>query len=231
MEHMDALVLEQPDKFQADVFPVNNTDQLRNRDGSRQASSGAFPTFARTLMGLLKPQHGRLLVDGQQHDLNQPGWYRNIGFVSQTFALIDDTLRANITLSAAAAVDQQRLSRAVTVARLEKVIAEIPGGLEGRVGENGSLLSGGQRQRVALARALYRDAKLLILDEATSALDAETEAEILVDLQALRGDITVIAIAHRPAVLELCDRILTFEGGRLSSDRDRRAAPAVRSAV
>lgn len=182
-------------------------------------SGAGKTTFSAILMGLLRPQSGRTLVDGVPQQLAQVAWFANIGFVSQSFALIDDSLRANITLAAGEGIDNARLAHAIKVARLERIIAEIPGGLDGRVGENGGLLSGGQRQRVALARALYRDAKILILDEATSALDAETEAEILRDLQGLRGRITLIAIAHRPSVLDLCDRVLTFEAGRLVDER------------
>ncbi|MCU1354216.1 MAG: transporter ATP-binding protein, partial [Acidimicrobiales bacterium] len=83
------------------------------------------------------------------------------------------------------------------------------------VGPGGRSLSGGQRQRVALARALAGAPDLLVLDEPTSALDAHTEAAVRDALAALRGEVTVVVIAHRLSTLEACDRVAVFEDGRL----------------
>ena len=82
------------------------------------------------------------------------------------------------------------------------------------VGQRGLKLSGGQRQRIAIARALVRKAKLLVLDEATTALDPETEAAICQTLRKLRGEITILAISHQPAVLDVADRAYRLEGGK-----------------
>ncbi len=195
--------------------------------GLEGRSGAGKTTLAAVIMGLVRPQTGHVLVDDVPLSLNHVAWYRNIGFVSQQFAIIDDTLAANVTLCPPEEVDARRLEEAVKLARLEGVIAATPGGLGGRVGEDGGLLSGGQRQRIALARALYREARLLVLDEATSALDSETEAEILRDLERLRGRITVVVIAHRDSMLDQCDRVLRLDGGRISSFRtlDRNHTP------
>jgi ABC-type multidrug transport system fused ATPase/permease subunit len=201
------------------VFKVSTEIRSGEWIGIEGRSGAGKTTLAAIIMGLVRPQTGRILLDGMQIDIDRVGWYTNFGFVSQRFALFDDTVRANITMCSKDAIDEKRLERAVYGARLGKLLSQIPGGLDGRVGEKGSLLSGGQRQRIALARALYRRARILIFDEATSALDNTTEAEILEDLQKLRGSVTLIAIAHRSSILDLCDRVLTLEAGRLVSER------------
>jgi ATP-binding cassette subfamily C protein len=92
-------------------------------------------------------------------------------------------------------------------------MSDLPNGVHSIVGERGHRLSGGQRQRIAIARALVHKPKLLILDEATTALDPENEAAICATLRKLRGEITVLAISHQPAVLEVADQAYRLEGG------------------
>jgi ATP-binding cassette subfamily C protein len=87
------------------------------------------------------------------------------------------------------------------------------------VGERGARLSGGQRQRLAIARALVHGPMLLVLDEATSALDAESEAEICATLQGLRGRLTILAVSHRPALVEAADRVYRVDEGRVTRVR------------
>ena len=91
----------------------------------------------------------------------------------------------------------------------------LPEGLWTGVGPSGAKLSGGQRQRIALARALVGSPKLLILDEATSALDPETERQICANVRKLAGQTTVLAITHRPALLQIADRRYRVEDGRV----------------
>ena len=99
-------------------------------------------------------------------------------------------------------------------------VYELPGGLESIVGDRGILLSSGQRQRISLARALLRKPTLLILDEATNALDVENEARVLDAIrdamQRLRGDLTILMIAHRASAIRRADRIFELEGGRVA---------------
>ncbi len=100
-------------------------------------------------------------------------------------------------------------------ARLEALVASLPEGLDAHVGERGVRLSGGERQRIAIARALYRNPAVLIFDEATSALDRQTEREIADAIDALRGERTVVVIAHRMATVRTCDRLVVLDGGRV----------------
>jgi ABC-type bacteriocin/lantibiotic exporter with double-glycine peptidase domain len=97
------------------------------------------------------------------------------------------------------------------------VVANLPEGLDTRVGERGVRLSGGQRQRVGLARALYTRPSVLVLDEATSNLDQVTERQIVETLTELRGGLTMIVVTHRIASVRNCDRILHLEGGSLQA--------------
>ena len=95
------------------------------------------------------------------------------------------------------------------------ILSELPTGYDTRVGERGVRLSGGQRQRIGIARAMYRDPTLLIMDEATSALDNVTEREVMEAMQRIRGDKTIILIAHRLSTVRSCDTIFLMERGRL----------------
>ena len=102
------------------------------------------------------------------------------------------------------------------MAQLGDLVAELPAGLSTVVGERGVRLSGGQRQRLGIARALYDRPRLLVLDEATSALDSITEAKITSTLRALRGQLTILTIAHRLSTVREADRLVLMEGGRIA---------------
>ena len=130
--------------------------------------------------------------------------------------LFDDTLRRNIAFGIDDdRIDQVRLARVVQAARLEALVASLPGGLDATVGERGVRLAGGERQRIAIARALYRDPAILVFDEATSALDPHTEREIADAVDALRGARTIVVIAHRLTTVRRCDRLVVLDGGRV----------------
>ena len=105
--------------------------------------------------------------------------------------------------------------KAIMQAQLSDLISELPDGVDTQLGEQGIRLSGGQRQRVALARAFYHQREVLVLDEATSALDTETEREIVDEIQRLKGNVTMIVIAHRLSTLQHCDRIYKLESGEI----------------
>jgi ATP-binding cassette, subfamily B, bacterial PglK len=175
-------------------------------------------TLVDVIVGLLPPSDGRVLVDDVE--LTTPRgrrWRRRVGYVPQSIVLIDDSLRRNIALGVAEPeIDAARLAAAARVAQLEPLIAALPDGLETATGERGVRLSGGERQRIGIARALYHDPDVLLLDEATAALDGATEAALGDALRALRGDRTVLLVAHRLSTVRGCDRIALVIGGRLA---------------
>jgi ABC-type bacteriocin/lantibiotic exporter with double-glycine peptidase domain len=101
------------------------------------------------------------------------------------------------------------------MANLQEFVGSLPEGIGTEVGERGTKISGGQRQRLGIARALFTKPKLLVLDEATSALDAESEASIAKAIEALRGNTTVIMIAHRLSTVRDADLIVYMEKGKI----------------
>ncbi len=182
-------------------------------------SSGAGKTtLADVLMGLHPPTAGRVAVDGVDIRTDIVGWQRSIGMVPQDVYVLDATLRANVAFGEAPdAVNERRLSAALTRAQLDDLIAELPNGVDTIVGERGGRLSGGQRQRIGIARALYLEPSVLVLDEATSALDSETERRITDTIESLRGQMTVVVIAHRLSTVRNCDLLLYLEQGRIAA--------------
>lgn len=173
-------------------------------------------TLVDVLLGLLSPEEGRVLVDGMDIALNPRGWQDRIGYVPQSIYLTDDTLRRNVAFGVPSDdVDEEAVWSAVRAARLEAMVLDLAAGLDTVVGERGIRLSGGQRQRIGIARALYHNPTVLVLDEATSALDTITEQEVMDTVRELRGNKTVIIVAHRLSTVQQCDRLYRLEGGRV----------------
>jgi ATP-binding cassette subfamily C protein len=179
-------------------------------------SGAGKSTLVDVVIGLLEPTAGDVRVDGASLRGRARAWRRRIGDVPQAIFLLDDTLRRNVAFAVPdEAIDDDRVRRALQAAQLGGFLAGQPAGLDTLVGPHGVALSGDERQRVGIARALYPDPDLLVLDEATSALDRETEAELTRAIQALRGTRTMLVIAHRPATVRHCDRLLVLEDGRI----------------
>jgi ABC-type multidrug transport system fused ATPase/permease subunit len=177
-------------------------------------------TLIDVVLGLLQPEHGELVVDGNRiHAGNRRSWQRSIGYVPQQIFLSDDTIGANIAFGVEPhRVDHGAVERAARIANLHDfVTGDLPGGYTTRIGERGVRLSGGQRQRIGIARALYHDPDILILDEATSALDNITEHVVMDAVRNLAARKTIILIAHRLSTVRDCDRIFYLDRGRLIS--------------
>ena len=180
-------------------------------------TGGGKTTLVDLISGLLQPTRGRITIDGEDLSSNTVAWQRNLGVVPQMVFLIDDTLRRNIALGVPdEQIDEDALAAAVALAQLDEFVERIPDGLETVVGEQGVRVSGGQRQRIAIARALYRHADVLIFDEGTSALDNTTEAHLMGALNELRGEHTIVLVAHRLSTVRDCDQIVYVESGRVA---------------
>jgi ATP-binding cassette, subfamily B, bacterial PglK len=174
-------------------------------------------TLTDIITGLLKPTSGRVTVDGQDLGELERKWQANLGIVAQMVFMTDDTLRRNIALGVPdGQVDDEAVREAVNLAQLEEFVAELPQGIDTMVGERGVRVSGGQRQRIAIARALYRKPEVLIFDEGTSALDNATEAQMMAAIERLRGNHTIILVAHRLSTVRNSDRIVFLERGRMT---------------
>jgi ATP-binding cassette, subfamily B, bacterial PglK len=180
-------------------------------------TGGGKTTLVDVMTGLLEPTSGRVTVDGQDLRDHARGWQRNLGIVPQMVFLTDDTLRRNIALGVPDEdINEEALREAIKLAQLEDFVAALSAGLETEVGERGVRVSGGQRQRIAIARALYIRPSVLVFDEGTSALDNATEALLMAAIERLRGDHTIILIAHRLTTVRHCDRVLFLEAGAVS---------------
>lgn len=170
-------------------------------------SGAGKTTLADILLGLLKPEKGTVCMDGTSIFTIPYAWSKIIGYVPQTVYLIDDTIRNNVAFGIDAdAIDDVKIWNALEKAQLKGFIEALPEGLDTIIGERGVKFSGGQRQRIAIARALYHDPEIMVFDEATAALDGETENAVMDAINRLRGEKTLIIIAHRLNTISHCNR-------------------------
>lgn len=170
-------------------------------------SGAGKTTLADILLGLLKPEKGSVCMDGMDIYAIPYAWSKIIGYVPQTVYLIDDTIRNNVAFGIETdAMDDDKVWEALEKAQLREFIEALPDRLDTIVGERGVKFSGGQKQRIAIARALYHDPEIMVFDEATAALDGETEEAVMDAINRLRGEKTLIIIAHRLNTIRHCDR-------------------------
>jgi ATP-binding cassette, subfamily B, bacterial PglK len=182
-------------------------------------TGGGKSTLVDLIAGLLQPTSGQVLVDGRPLDDHPAWWYAQLGVVSQSIYLVDDTIRNNIAFGLPdEEIDDVLLRSSIERAQLHDVIAGLPRGLDTIVGERGIRLSGGQRQRVAVARALYREPSVIIFDEGTSALDSATEAALVSAVDELKAGRTLVSVAHRISTVSSAERIIIVEGGRIAGE-------------
>jgi len=180
-------------------------------------SGSGKTTLVNLILGLLPPEHGTLQFNEREvNKENLCEWMRHIAYIPQDIFLVNDSLRRNIALgSMDSEIDEARVIDSIKKSNLQGLLEELPDGLNTPLGERGIRLSGGQRQRVAIARAFYHDRSVLVMDEATSALDNVTENEIVEEIRSLKGQKTLIVIAHRLSTLKHCDIIYRMENGAI----------------
>ncbi len=191
-------------------IPAGKTVALAGKSGCGKS------TLLDILAGLLRPGSGRVLVDGvdlQTVDLQS--WRSRLGYVGQESVLFFDTVAENLRWAnpRAAMADMERAAR---LAHAHEFIQALPKGYDTPIGNRGTQLSGGERQRLALARALLSEPRLLLLDEATSSLDAESESKVQAAIDGLRGQVTMVLVAHRLATLRNADWICVLDEGRIA---------------
>jgi ATP-binding cassette, subfamily B, bacterial MsbA len=181
-------------------------------------SGGGKTSIANLLLRFYEPTQGGVFIDDKAiPELTRASVRSKIAVVSQETVLFDDTVAANIGFGVGdkEQPSREKIKAAAEAAHLTEVIAQLPNGLDTRIGDNGNKLSGGQRQRIAIARAIIKNAPILILDEATSALDNESERAVQDALAHLMKGKTTIVIAHRLSTIRSANRIVVMDKGEI----------------
>lgn len=182
-------------------------------------SSGAGKsTLVDVLLGLLVPQEGTITLGDQNLVDVLAAWRSRVGYVPQDVALFDGTIAQNVALAwDEDEIDFDKVKQALARAQLWETVEARQGGMRGRIGERGLALSGGQRQRLGIARALYNDPLVLVLDEATSALDTKTESMVTAAIRGLKGEVTIVSVAHRLSTIRDSDMICFLQDGTIAA--------------
>lgn len=207
------------------TYPSKSTPAIYNIDliipaGASVALVGPTgsgkTTLIDSLLGVLKPDQGTILISGMSPSLCMAKWPGAVSYVPQDVMIVAGTIRENVALGypRKAATDALVMS-ALKIAQLDQFALNLPQGIDTQVGERGTQLSGGQRQRLGIARAMFTKPLLLVLDEATSALDGETEASLSQAIGSLRGSTTVVLIAHRLSTVRNMDVVVYLSQGNL----------------
>jgi ATP-binding cassette subfamily C protein LapB len=200
---------------------------LRIQPGEKVAILGRVgsgkTTVAKLVLGLHRPDEGAIFVDGVDlRQIDPADLRRNIGAVLQDVWLMSGTVRQNIVLGADDASDAEML-RVSAIAGVGEFIDRHPDGYGLRLRERGEGLSGGQRQAITIARALLPRPPILLLDEPTSSMDAASEQALLKRLRPEIADRTVVLMTHRAALLDLVDRVIVLDQGRVTADGPKAA--------
>jgi len=173
-------------------------------------------TLINIILGLLNPKVGNVLINDEAIFRCLSIWRSIIGYVPQSIALIDASIKNNIAFGLENKnIDINKVWKALEEANLTDFVKSLSDGLDTFIGENGIRLSGGQRQRLGLARALYREPQVLVFDEATSSLDIDSEQKITNEIMNLSGQRTLIIVAHRISTIKNCDTIYYMNNGKI----------------
>lgn len=212
------------------TYPGQSAPALRNlsfsiKPGEKVAILGRIgcgkTTLEKLILGLYQPTSGAVMVDGiDLRQLDPAELRRQIGYVQQDVMLFYGSLRENITLGAPLA-DDAAIVRAAEIGGILNLVNQHPKGFDMLIGERGESLSGGQRQGVAIARAVINDPPILLLDEPTSSMDFTSEDDIKRRLSAFAKNKTVLLVSHRTSLLEMSERIIVIDAGRIMADGPR----------
>lgn len=203
-------------QYQNTEFKINNFNlEIFKNDyvGIFGKSGSGKSSIVNILCGFIKPTSGRIKIDNKlMSELSLKDWWSNISYVPQSVYIFDDTLKNNIIMREN--LDIKLLNEVINFVGLDYLI-KTPKNFNLLLGERGSQISGGEAQRIGIARAIYKKSKILILDEFTSSLDEVNENKILEVLLKLKGKITVILVTHKDAVLNVCNKKVHMNNGKI----------------
>ena len=208
-------------------YPGGSSDVLndlsfRIKEGEHVAIIGKVgsgkSTINRLILGLYQPGEGSIKIDGVDiHQLDPAELRKAVGYVPQDATLFYGSLRENITIGIPH-VEDHAILQAAELAGLQELVGNHPNGFDMLIGERGESLSGGQRQSVAIARAFVHEPSVLLLDEPSSSMDSSTEEALKARLTAYAKGRTMILITHRNSLLDLVDRLIVIDRGKVVAD-------------
>jgi ABC-type multidrug transport system fused ATPase/permease subunit len=196
-----------------------NLHLIRNQTFAFVGESGSGKTtLVNILTGLLTINRGKYIIDGvDSKEIDMRTFQNRIGYITQEPVIFDDNVFNNVTFwDEKTPENLHKFWEALRKASILEFIESLPGKENAPLGNNGVMVSGGQKQRLSIARELYKDIDILIMDEATSALDSETERSIQENIDALKGQYTIIIIAHRLSTIKNADQIVLMAKGEIS---------------
>jgi subfamily B ATP-binding cassette protein MsbA len=200
-------------------FDVNLSIQKNKSIGIVGESGAGKTTMFDIITGLLTPQSGKISIDGIDYSELEFSSLRNIiGYVTQEPVIFNDTIANNMSFwecDSQEDICRKRIENAAILANCDKFIKETENGYDTVIGDKGVKLSVGQRQRIAIAREIFKEPEIIIFDEATSALDTESEQLIQQSINSLKGERTIMIIAHRLSTVRNCDYIYVLNKGRI----------------
>ncbi len=179
-------------------------------------SGAGKSTLVQILLQLREADRGRYLINGHPvAEFDRGDWHRRVAYVPQQPRIIHATVAENIAYFRP--LEMAEIERAARLARIDAEVLDWPRGYETTIGPRADAVSGGQQQRICLARGLVARPRILVLDEPTSALDPNSEALLQDSLRSLAGEVTLFIVAHRMSTLDLCDRVMVVQNGRIEA--------------
>jgi len=204
-------------------FILKDIDIVINRGDSiciMGPSGSGKSTLLNLIMGFIKPNKGEITINNKINNYENISWFKNIGYVSQSNFLIEDSIKKNVALGYEDKdINEKKVIKCLLASGLKDYLESINSNIDLNLGEEGKLISAGQKQRICIARALYNDPSVLILDEATSSLDQNTEKQILENLVSYENNVTKIIVSHREMAKNYCEKIINLENGELKMDK------------
>jgi ATP-binding cassette, subfamily B, bacterial PglK len=179
-------------------------------------SGAGKSTLADLILGVLEPTHGAVKISGLTPKQVIERWSGCLAYVPQDVVIANRDIRQNVALGFSdTEILDERVEASLEIAQLAKFISDLPEKTRTKAGERGSKLSGGQRQRLGIARALYTNPRLIVLDEATSSLDGTTENDVSQAILSLKGNVTLVIIAHRLSTVKQATKVVYLDNGKI----------------